>query len=156
MTLDSKWEFSRREALLLAAGGVAATLAPSAARAGAASVSGLVFEDKDGAGTARPRQPGPRRRARLQRQGRRGHRRRRALPLPLPEEAAIFVVKPAGFMPPVDPVDQPAAVLSAASTGGIAGLAESHLRGRRRRPAPCPLRSISRCAGRTNPLRSRS
>jgi hypothetical protein len=105
MTVDAKWEFSRREAMLVAAGSLAAALTatPTAARAEAATVSGLVFEDKDGSG-----KPGP---------GNRGlagvlvsNGRDVALTgadgrytLPLPEEAAIFVIKPAGFMPPVDP-----------------------------------------------------
>jgi hypothetical protein len=104
MTLDSKWEFSRREALLMAAGGVAATLAPSsAARAEAATVTGRVFEDKDGAGLPGAAAPGlagvlvsnGKDVAVTDGDGR--------YTLPLPEEAAIFVIKPTGFMPPVDP-----------------------------------------------------
>jgi hypothetical protein len=104
MTLDSKWEFSRREALLMAAGGVAATLAPSsAARAQPATVSGVVFEDKDGTGGPSAGAPGlagvlvsnGKEVAVTDADGR--------YTLPLPEEAAIFVIKPAGFMPPVDP-----------------------------------------------------
>jgi hypothetical protein len=100
--MDSKWEFSRREALLLAAGGVAAVLTPGAARADAATVSGVVFEDKDGAGqpAGAPGLAGVlvsngKDVAVTDADGR--------YTLPLPEEAAIFVIKPAGFMPPVDP-----------------------------------------------------
>ena len=104
MTMDAKWEFSRREALLLAAGGVAAALAPPGiARADAATVSGVVFEDKDGAGQPGAGNPGlagvlvsnGKDVAVTDADGR--------YTLPLPEEAAIFVIKPAGFMPPVDP-----------------------------------------------------
>jgi hypothetical protein len=99
MTMDSKWEFSRREALLLAAAGVAATLAPGAVRADAATVSGRVFEDKDGpgqpSGLAGVLVSNGKDVAVTDADGR--------YTLPLPEEAAIFVIKPAGFMPPVDP-----------------------------------------------------
>jgi hypothetical protein len=104
MTLDAKWEFSRREALAMAAAGVAAALtAPSAARAQPATVSGRVFEDKDGSG--RPSAGAPGLAGALVSNGKDvavtdadGR-----YTLPLPEEAAIFVIKPAGFMPPVDP-----------------------------------------------------
>ena len=105
MSIEGISEISRREALLLAAGGVAAALtaAPGAARAEAATVSGLVFEDKDGTGKPGPGNPGlagvlvsnGRDIAVTGADGR--------YTLPLPEEAAIFVIKPAGFMPPVDP-----------------------------------------------------
>src|SRR5271163_365511 len=105
MSIEGISEISRREALLLAAaGGVAAALtAAGAARADTATVSGLVFEDKDGTG-----KPGPGNSdlagvlvsngkdiAVSDADGR--------YTLPLPEEAVIFVIKPAGFMPPVDP-----------------------------------------------------
>ena len=104
MTMNAKWEFSRRDALLVAAGGVAAALtAPGAARADTATVSGLVFEDKDGSGKPGPGNPGlagvlvsnGKDIAVTDADGR--------YTLPLPEEAVIFVIKPAGFMPPVDP-----------------------------------------------------
>ena len=104
MTMNAKWEFSRRDALLVAAGGVAAALtAPGAARADTATVSGLVFEDKDGTGKPGPGNPGlagvlvsnGKDIAVTDADGR--------YTLPLPEEAVIFVIKPAGFMPPVDP-----------------------------------------------------
>ncbi len=57
MTMNAKWEFSRRHALFVAAGGVAAAFAPGAARADA-TVSGLVFEDRDGTGKPGPGNPG--------------------------------------------------------------------------------------------------
>jgi hypothetical protein len=104
MTMNAKWEFSRRDALLVAAGGIAAALtAPGAARADTATVSGLVFEDKDGSGKPGPGNPGlagvlvsnGKDIAVTDADGR--------YTLPLPEEAVIFVIKPAGFMPPVEP-----------------------------------------------------
>jgi len=105
MSIEGISEISRREALLLAAGGVAAALtaSPGAARAEAATVSGLVFEDKDGTGKPGPGNPGlagvlvsnGKDIAVTGADGR--------YTLPLPEEAVIFVIKPAGFMPPVDP-----------------------------------------------------
>ena len=99
---------TRREVLLGAASGLAlATIDPSKARADearGATVSGLVFEDRDGsgvAGAANPGLPGV-----LVSNGRdvaaTGPDGRYSLPLP--DEATIFVVKPAGFMPPVDPL----------------------------------------------------
>jgi hypothetical protein len=103
MTMNAKWEFSRRDALFVAAGGVAAVLTtPGAARADTATVSGLVFEDKDGSGKPGPGNSGlagvlvsnGKDIAVTDADGR--------YTLPLPEEAVIFVVKPAGFMPPVD------------------------------------------------------
>ena len=103
MTIDTKWEFSRRDALLVAANGLAAAFVPGAARAEAATVSGLVFEHKDGTGKPGPGNPGlagvlvsnGKDIAVTDADGR--------YTLPLPEEAVIFVIKPAGFMPPVDP-----------------------------------------------------
>ncbi|MFZ2105800.1 MAG: calcineurin-like phosphoesterase family protein [Roseiarcus sp.] len=101
---NAKWEFSRRDALLVAAGGVAAALtAPGATRADTATVSGLVFEDKDGSGKPSRGNPGlagvlvsnGKDIAVTDADGR--------YTLPLPEEAVIFVIKPVGFMPPVDP-----------------------------------------------------
>jgi hypothetical protein len=88
----------------MAAGGVAAALAPGAAAADTATVSGVVFEDRDGAGKAGPGNPGlpnvlvsnGKEVAVTDADGR--------YTLPLPDEAVIFVIKPAGFMPPVDPV----------------------------------------------------
>ena len=66
-------------------------------------MSGLVFEDRDGSGAAGPANPGlagvlvsnGRDVAVTGADGR--------YTLPLPEEGAIFVVKPAGFTPPLDP-----------------------------------------------------
>jgi hypothetical protein len=97
---------TRREVLLGAASGIALA-AMEAAQAGAqegqgATVSGLVFEDRDGSGAASPANPGVP--GVLVSNGRDvavtgsdGRYR-----LPLPEEATIFVIKPAGFMPPVE------------------------------------------------------
>jgi hypothetical protein len=98
---------TRREVLIGAAGGLAlAAVEPQRAAAEDASgaqVSGIVFEDRDGSGTpsaANPGVPGV-----LVSNGRNvavtGSDGRYALPLP--DEATIFVVKPAGFMPPVEP-----------------------------------------------------
>ena len=104
MTIDTKFEFSRREALLIAAGGVAAALTATSgsARADEETVTGLVFEDKDGSGRVSAGNPGiagvlvsnGKDVALTDSDGR--------YTLPLPDEAAIFVIKPAGFMPPVD------------------------------------------------------
>jgi C terminal of Calcineurin-like phosphoesterase/N terminal of Calcineurin-like phosphoesterase len=99
---------TRREVLIGAAGGLAlAAVEPQRAAAEDASgaqVSGIVFEDRDGSGTpsaANPGVPGV-----LVSNGRNvavtGSDGRYALPLP--DEATIFVVKPAGFMPPVEPL----------------------------------------------------
>jgi hypothetical protein len=103
MTIDTKWELSRRDALLVAASGLAAAFVPGAGLADTATVSGLVFEDKDGSSKSGPGNPGlagvlvsnGRDIAVTDADGR--------YTLPLPEEAVIFVIKPAGFMPPVDP-----------------------------------------------------
>ncbi len=99
---------TRREVLIGAAGGLAlAAVEPhraAAEDAPGAQISGLVFEDRDGSGTpsaANPGVPGV-----LVSNGRNvavtGSDGRYALPLP--DEATIFVVKPAGFMPPVEPL----------------------------------------------------
>ena len=98
---------TRREVLLGAAGGVAAAMTPAGstgALAQAATVAGVVFEDRSGSGKRGPDDPGVpdvlvsngRDVAVTDADGR--------YVLPLPDEATIFVVKPAGFMPPVDPV----------------------------------------------------
>jgi hypothetical protein len=95
---------TRRGILLGAAGGVAAALTPvasTAALAQGATVSGIVFEENNGSGTRGPGVPNVlvsngRDVAVTDAQGR--------YTLPLPDEATIFVVKPSGFMPPVDPV----------------------------------------------------
>jgi 3',5'-cyclic AMP phosphodiesterase CpdA len=99
---------TRREVLAGAASGLAlAAIDLPEARADearGATVSGLVFEDRDStgvAGAANPGLPGV-----LVSNGRdvaeTGPDGRYTLPLP--DEATIFVVKPAGFMPPVDPL----------------------------------------------------
>src|SRR5579863_7941687 len=101
---------TRREALIGATSGLAlAVLEPRRAGAQASpaaeapgQVTGVVFEDKDRSGmasTANPGIPGV-----LVSNGRdvavTGADGRYTLPLP--EEATIFVIKPAGYMPPVD------------------------------------------------------
>ncbi|MGD1038937.1 MAG: metallophosphoesterase N-terminal domain-containing protein, partial [Roseiarcus sp.] len=107
MTKDGIHEVSRRDVLVGAAGGLAAALAPARpaqAAAEAATVSGFVFEDLDGSGRRDADSPGVagalvsngRDVAVTDADGR--------YSLPLPHEATIFVVKPAGYMPPVDPI----------------------------------------------------
>ncbi|RBP11971.1 calcineurin-like phosphoesterase family protein [Roseiarcus fermentans] len=98
-------ELTRREALLAAAGSLALAAvdaAPALAQA-AATVSGVVFEDRDGSSAAGPGNPGLA--GVLVSNGRdvavTGPDGRYALPLP--DEATIFVVKPAGYGPPLDP-----------------------------------------------------
>src|SRR5271170_1457889 len=98
---------TRREVLIGAAGGLAlAAVEPQRAAAEDAQgtqVSGLVFEDRDGSGIASAANPGlpgvlvsnGREIAVTGADGR--------YTLPLPDEATIFVVKPAGFMPPLEP-----------------------------------------------------
>ena len=98
---------TRREVLIGAAGGLAlAAVDASGALAQDApggQVSGIVFEDKDGSG-ASASNPGlvgvlvsnGRDVAVTGPDGR--------YTLPLPEEATIFVIKPAGFMPPIEPL----------------------------------------------------
>ena len=106
MSGNVKGGVTRREVLIGAAGGLAlAAVDPE--RAGAqdaqgAQVSGLVFEDRDGSGVASAANPGlagvlvsnGRDIAVTGADGR--------YTLPLPDEATIFVVKPAGFMPPLE------------------------------------------------------
>src|SRR5208283_704288 len=95
---------TRRDVLVGAASGLAyAAFEPGEARAQEATVSGTVFEDRDGSGVASPANPGladvlVSNGREVAVTGADGRYR-----LPLPDEATIFVVKPAGFMPPVDP-----------------------------------------------------
>ena len=99
---------TRREVLIGAASGLAVTaLKPQGAEAQGSQgtqVSGLVFEDRDGSGAPSAANPGLA--GVLVSNGREvavtGPDGRYALPLP--DEATIFVVKPAGFMPPVEPL----------------------------------------------------
>ena len=157
MTMNAKWEFSRREALLVAAGGVAAALtAPGAARADTATVSGLVFEDKDGSGKPEPGQSGPRRRARLQRQGHRGHRRRGSLHAAAARGSGDLRHQARGLHAAGRSRDQLAALLSLTSARGIARLAEPDIR---RRAADGPAARLGRFraapAGRARRVRGR-
>jgi C terminal of Calcineurin-like phosphoesterase/N terminal of Calcineurin-like phosphoesterase len=98
---------TRREVLIGAAGGLAlaavdasGALAQDAPAAG--QVSGIVFEDQDGSGVSSAANPGLA--GVLVSNGRdvavTGPDGRYTLPLP--EEATIFVIKPAGFMPPTE------------------------------------------------------
>ena len=100
--------FTRRDVLIGAASGLALAAIDEPRRAEAqaspaAQVSGTVFEDKDGSGVfrANPGLPGV-----LVSNGRdiavTGPDGRYTLPLP--DEATIFVIKPAGFVPPVEPL----------------------------------------------------
>ena len=97
-------DVSRREVIVGAASSLAvAAIGPDAAFAQSATVSGVVFEDRDGSGIAdgNPGLPNV-----LVSNGRdvtvTGADGRYLLPLP--GEATIFVVKPPGFMPPVNPL----------------------------------------------------
>jgi hypothetical protein len=98
---------TRRDVLIGAAGGLAAALAPAGpaqAAPEAATLSGFVFEDLDGSGRRDSKSPGVanvlvsngRDVAVTDADGR--------YSLPLPDEATIFVVKPAGYMPPIDAI----------------------------------------------------
>jgi hypothetical protein len=106
---------TRRDILLTAASAAAAALAPAeqalaqvsqTATAHPATLSGLVFEDRTGSGRPGDGNPGipnvlvsnGEDVVATDADGR--------YTLPLPDEAAIFIIKPAGFMPPVDPVTQ--------------------------------------------------
>ncbi len=100
-------EVSRRDVLIGAAGSLAAALAPSMADAQTApTVNGVVFEDVDRSGRRAAGSPGVanvlvsngREVTATDAEGR--------YSLPLPDEATIFIVKPSGYMPPVDPVTQ--------------------------------------------------
>src|SRR5580658_9952077 len=98
---------TRREVLIGAAGGLALAAVDAsgalAQDAPGAQVSGIVFEDKDGSGVSasNPGLAGV-----LVSNGRdiavTGPDGRYALPLR--EEATIFVIKPAGFTPPIEPL----------------------------------------------------
>ena len=96
-------DISRREILVGAASSLAyAAIGPDVSFAQGATISGVVFEDRDGSGIASGANPGlpgvlvsnGREVAVTDADGR--------YSLPLPDEATIFVVKPPGFMPPVD------------------------------------------------------
>src|ERR1700728_3824884 len=103
---------TRREVLIGAAGGLALAAVDASgalaqdARAAQVSgqVSGVVFEDRDGSGLSSASNPGLA--GVLVSNGRdvavTGPDGRYALPLP--DEATIFVIKPAGFMPPIEPL----------------------------------------------------
>ncbi len=99
---------TRRDVLIGAAGGLAlAAIEPRQAEAQNASapqVSGIVFEDRNSSGVSSAANPGLA--GVLVSNGRdvavTGPDGRYTLPLP--EEATIFVIKPAGFMPPIEPL----------------------------------------------------
>src|SRR5882757_3805820 len=99
---------TRREVLIGAAGGLALAAVDAsgalAQDAAAAQVSGIVFQDKDGSGLSSAANSGLA--GVLVSNGRdvavTGPDGRYALPLP--DEATIFVIKPAGFMPPIEPL----------------------------------------------------
>ncbi len=96
---------TRREVLIGAAGGLAlAAIDPAQAFAQGATVSGMVFDDRDGSGVSNAGNPGlagvPVSNGQdVAVTGPDGR-----YTLPLPEEATIFVIKPAGFMPPIEPL----------------------------------------------------
>lgn len=99
---------TRREVLIGAASGLALGAVDAsgavAQSTSAAQVSGIVFDDRDGSGLSSPANPGlagvlvsnGRDVAASGPDGR--------YTLPLPDEATIFVIKPAGFMPPIEPL----------------------------------------------------
>src|SRR3984885_8631050 len=102
---------TRRDVLIGATGGLAlaaidasGALAQDAQASPASQVSGIVFEDRDGSGASSAANPGlagvlvsnGRDVAITGLDGR--------YTLHLPEEATIFVIKPAGFMPPIEPL----------------------------------------------------
>ena len=104
MAEHAKSDITRREALIGAASSLAyAAIGPEGAFAQGETVSGVVFEDRDGTGAASAGNPGlagvlvsnGRDVVVTDADGR--------YSLPLPDEATIFLVKPPGFMPPVDP-----------------------------------------------------
>ncbi len=108
MEQNGEGGLSRRDLLRTAAAFGAALSAPQAgaeeaSSAPAATVSGVVFEDRAGTGLRGPDSPGVpdvlvsngRDVARTDAAGR--------YTLPLDDEAVIFLVKPAGWTPPVDP-----------------------------------------------------
>ncbi|MGO9741712.1 MAG: calcineurin-like phosphoesterase C-terminal domain-containing protein [Roseiarcus sp.] len=100
--MHEKLEFTRREAMIVTAGAAAALAGAAPARAEAATVSGVVFEDKDGSGKPGAGNPGlahvmvsnGRDVALTDSDGR--------YSLPLADPGIVHVIKPAGFMPPVD------------------------------------------------------
>src|SRR5271166_2702372 len=99
---------TRRDVLVGAASGLAlAAIDPGETVAQETTVEGIVFEDRDGTGVASGSNPGLA--GVLVSNGRdvvaTGVGGRYALPLP--DEATIFVVKPAGFMPPVATTSRP-------------------------------------------------
>jgi calcineurin-like phosphoesterase family protein len=105
MVDDRGASLTRRDVLVGAASGLAfAAIEPAGAEAQEQTVSGVVFEDRDGSGVASAANPGlndvlvsnGRDVAITGADGR--------YTLPLPEEATIFVVKPRDYMPPVDPL----------------------------------------------------
>ena len=99
---------TRRDVLIGAAGGLALAAADAsgalAQDAPQSHVSGIVFEDRDGSGMSSAANPGLA--GVLVSNGRdvavTGPDGRYTLPLP--EEATIFVIKPAGFMSPIEPL----------------------------------------------------
>jgi hypothetical protein len=97
-------EFTRRQTLQLGLAGAAVALAGAAQAEAVPEASGLVFVDGDGSGRASPGNPGLA--GVLVSNGRdvavtdaQGHWR-----LPAPNPCILFVIKPAGYMPPVDPL----------------------------------------------------
>jgi N terminal of Calcineurin-like phosphoesterase len=93
---------TRRDMLVGAASGPAlAAIDPGEGLAQEATVSGIVFEDRDGTGVAGASNPGLA--GVLVSNGRDVVATDVGGRYALPDEATIFVVKPAGYMPPVDP-----------------------------------------------------
>ncbi len=135
---------TRRDVLAGAASGAALALTPAAALAqSAATVSGVVFEDRDGSGKAGAGNPGiagalvsnGRDVAVTDAEGR--------YTLPLPDEATIFVIKPSGYMPPVDPSTQLPRFYRHHRPNGSPASLNLQFEGLRR-PGRCRRRSIFR------------
>ena len=149
---------TRREVLIGAASGLALAAVEShraeAQPSPAGQVSGIVFEDKDGSGAPSASNPGLA--GVLVSNGRdvavTGPDGRYTLPLP--EEATIFVIKPAGFMPPIEPLTNLPRFYRHHQPKGSPADLNLTLRGLGADRALCRRRSIFRFAARTSPRRS--
>ena len=149
---------TRREVLVGAAGGLAlAAFEPGEAQAQTRRRDGRgrVFEDRDGSGVAGAANPGVANV--LVSNGRdvvaTGPDGRYTLPLP--DEATIFVIKPAGFMPPLDPLTRLPRFYRHHQPNGSPASLNLTFEGLPRRDR-CPPRSISRSSARTSRTRSTS
>ena len=151
---------TRREVLIGAAGGLALAAVDAsgvlARDAPGAQVSGVVFEDRDGSGAPSASNPGLA--GVLVSNGRdvavTGPDGRYTLPLP--DEATIFVIKPAGFMPPVEPLTNLPRFYRHHYPKGSPAELNLTFEGLAPTGGFCRRRSISRCIARTSDMRSTS